>query len=73
MTDKAKILIAEARKLSAEERIEVADAIVASLDAPDPAHDQAWLEEAKNRLAAYRRGDIAARDFDDVLRKYVKL
>lgn len=70
MTERAKILIDEARKLSAEERIEIADAMMASLDDPDPGHDQVWLAEAKDRLAAYRRGEIATRDFDEVLAKY---
>ncbi len=69
MTDKAKILIAEARNLSPEERIEIAEAMMASLDPPD-ADDRAWLAEAKDRLAAYRQGELGARDFDDVLAKY---
>ena len=72
MTDKAEILIAEARKLSPDERIEVAEAILASLDLPGTERDLAWLHEAKDRLAAYKRGELTARDFDHVLAKYGK-
>ncbi|HVH98352.1 MAG TPA: hypothetical protein VM869_06570 [Enhygromyxa sp.] len=32
--------------------------------------DQAWIEEAKRRLAAYERGgEIASLDFDDAMRE----
>ena len=72
MTHETKILIEKARALPAEERIEIAEAIMASLDGPDPALDQAWLEEARNRLEAYRRGELRTRDFDDVMAKYVR-
>ncbi len=72
MTHETKILIEKARALPTEERIEVAEAILASLDEPDPARDQLWLEEARDRLSAYRRGDLRARNFDDVLAKYAK-
>lgn len=72
MTHETKILIEKARALPAEERIEIAEAIMASLNEPDPAHDEAWLAEARDRLAAYRGGELRARDFDDVLAKYTK-
>jgi putative addiction module component (TIGR02574 family) len=72
MTERANILIAEARKLSADERIAIAEAMMASLEGThsDAELDAAWLAEAKDRLAAYRRGEIEARDFDDVMAKY---
>jgi putative addiction module component (TIGR02574 family) len=72
MTHETKILIEKARALPAEERIEIAEAIMASLDETDSALDQAWLAEARDRLAAYRRGELRARDFDDVMAKYAK-
>ena len=72
MTHETKILIEKARTLSAEERIEIAEAIMTSLDEPDPAHDLAWLAEARDRLEAYHRGELRARDFDDVMAKYTK-
>jgi len=41
-----------------------------SLDRADPAVDQLWAREAADRLAAYRRGEVAARELDDVVAKY---
>ena len=70
MTDAAKKLSSQARKLSASERVELVDSILASLDEPDPAIDQLWAREAEERLAAYRRGEIKAVPLQEVLAKY---
>jgi len=70
MTDAAKKLSSQARKLSASERIELVDSILASLDEPDPGIDQLWAKEAEERLAAYRRGEIKAVPLQEVLAKY---
>jgi len=70
MTERAKVLIDQARKLSSEERLEIADALLTSLAQPDADLDEAWLAEARDRLEAYRRGEIEARDFDEVIAKY---
>ena len=70
MTDAARNLSAKARKLSADERLELVDDILASLDEPDPAIDRLWAKEAEERLAAYRRGEIKAVPLQEVLAKY---
>ena len=70
MTDAAKKLSAQARKLPADERIELVDEILASLDESDPAMDRLWAREAEERLAAYRRGEIKALALEEVLAKY---
>jgi putative addiction module component (TIGR02574 family) len=70
MTETAKKLSAQARKLPASERIELVDSILASLDEPDPAIDQLWIKEAEERLAAYRRGEIKAVSLEEALAKY---
>ena len=70
MTDAAKNLSAKARKLSPDERLELVDDILASLDEPDPAIDRLWAKEAEERLAAYRRGEIKAVPLQEVLAKY---
>ena len=36
--------------------------ILATMDKSDPEISTAWADEAKDRLAAYRRGDLAAVD-----------
>jgi putative addiction module component (TIGR02574 family) len=70
MTEAAKKLSAQARNLSADERLELVDDILASLDVPDPAIDRLWAKEAEERLAAYHRGDIKTVPLQEVLAKY---
>ncbi|MBF0107798.1 MAG: addiction module protein [Magnetococcales bacterium] len=61
---------AQARKLSPSARLELVDAILSSLDEPDREMDRLWSQEAEERLAAYRRGEMKAIPLDDVLAKY---
>ena len=70
MTEDAKKLSAQARKLSASERIELVDSILASLDEPNPDIDRLWVKEAEERLAAYRRGEIKAVSLTEALARY---
>ena len=63
------ILLKEAAlKLSPFERAQLIDALWQSLDPSDQAEiDAVWLEESKNRLTAYRQGEIAAVDGESAL------
>jgi putative addiction module component (TIGR02574 family) len=70
MTDAAKNLSAQARKLSPSERLELVDDLLASLDESDPGVDQQWAKEAEDRLAAYRKGEIKTVPLQEVLAKY---
>jgi putative addiction module component (TIGR02574 family) len=70
MTEAAKTLSMQARKLSPSERLQLVDDILASLDEPDTNIDRLWAKEAEDRLAAYRRGDIKAIPLEQVLAKY---
>ncbi|MGE0498054.1 MAG: addiction module protein, partial [Ramlibacter sp.] len=70
MSQAAEALTAQAAKLSPEERMEVVERILDSLDQPDAALDALWAKEADDRLAAYRRGEIKAVDLSDVMAKY---
>jgi len=70
MTDAAKNLSIQARKLSAGERLELVDDLLSSLDEVDPRLDGLWAKEAEDRLAAYRRGEIKAVSLQEVLAKY---
>jgi putative addiction module component (TIGR02574 family) len=67
MTDAAKKLSKDARRLSPAERIELVDDILTSLDEIDPTIERLWLKEAEERLAAYRRGEIEAIALEEVL------
>lgn len=70
MTEAAERLSAAAKDLSPAERLAVVDAILSSLDAPDPKIDGLWAAEAEERLAGYRRGEIRAVTLAEVLSKY---
>lgn len=70
MSQAAEALTAQAAKLPPEERMEVVERILDSLDQPDAALDALWAKEADDRLAAYRRGEIKAVALSDVIAKY---
>jgi putative addiction module component (TIGR02574 family) len=70
MNAKTKALSEAARKLTPEERIELIEDILGSLHPTDPEIDRLWAEEAKDRLAAYLRGELEARTLDEVVQKY---
>jgi hypothetical protein len=70
MTEAAKKLSEQARRLPVADRMELVDEILSSLEQPDPHNDQLWTREAEDRLSAYRRGEIKAVDLREVLAKY---
>jgi len=71
-----KQLIDEAILLPIEERALVADSLLKSLNQPDPDIDQAWIKEAKKRLAELRSGqvDMIAGDvvFEKIRQRFAK-
>lgn len=69
MTETAKKLSDQARRLPAADRLELVDEILASLEPSNPEIDRQWAQEAEDRLAAYRRGEIRAVDLREVLAK----
>jgi putative addiction module component (TIGR02574 family) len=64
MNERIKKLTEEASLLPPIDRAELVEGILQSLDATDPNLDQSWAEEAKDRLAAYRRSELDALDFE---------
>lgn len=70
MSNKAKTLIEQARALPPHDRIVLVEDVLDSLDRADPDVDRVWAQEANDRLAAYRRGEIAAKDLRDIIAKY---
>ncbi len=70
MTQKAQVLLEEALKLSANERAEVAEQLIASLDdAPDTGVEQAWQEEVQRRLGQIERGEVNTIPWEEVQRR----
>jgi putative addiction module component (TIGR02574 family) len=70
MTNEARTLIERARALPPQDRIALVEDVLDSLDPIDPDIDQRWAREASNRLSAYRRGELAAKDLADIIAKY---
>jgi putative addiction module component (TIGR02574 family) len=70
MSNEAETLIEQARALSPQDRIALVEDVLDSLDRADPAIDQLWAREASERLAAYRRGELAAKGLGDIVAKY---
>ena len=50
-------LAAEAKQLSAEERVALVETILAQLPETDPDWDAAWTAQAERRMTAVARGD----------------
>ena len=63
-------LSAEARKLSEADRLALIEDLLTSFDVESPEIEQLWVEEAKDRLAAYRRGELQAKPLEEILEKY---
>ena len=54
-------ILRAALSLPGEERAELADKLLQSLDEDDQEEiDRLWAKEAEDRIAAYERGEIAA-------------
>ena len=70
MTHAADTLSAQVVQLPPEERMQVVERILDSLDEPDAALDALWAKEADNRLTAYRRGEVKAVALSEVIAKY---
>jgi putative addiction module component (TIGR02574 family) len=70
MTDKSKVVLEEALKLTANERAEVAEQLIASLDeVPDTDVEQAWQEEIQRRLQQIDRGEVKTIPWEEVQRR----
>ena len=70
MSERAKTLGQQARELTPQERIALVEDLLDSIDRADPRIDSLWVKEANDRLAAYRRGELAAKDLNEIIAKY---
>ena len=70
MNDETKVLSRKAQALSPNDRIALVEEVLESLDRPDPAIERLWAKEAADRLAAYRRGELSAKELSDIAAKY---
>lgn len=72
MTEALQTLSSPAKQLKPTERLELVEQLLDSLDTPDAGIDGQWSEEAEDRLAAWRRGEIRAIPLDEVLARYAR-
>ena len=63
-------LAKKAIELQPVERIRLVEAILYSLDKPDPDIEQSWIAESEARYEAYKRGEIEAIDWDELKKRY---
>lgn len=67
MTSKVEVLLNEALTLSENERVEMAEALLESLEpAMDVDVDEAWREEVAKRIAALDAGEVHAVPWNEV-------
>lgn len=70
MGDKTRGIVEQALKLSPNERAEVAERLLASLDeAPDIGVEQAWQAEVQRRLGEIERGEVKTIPWEEVQRR----
>ena len=70
MTEKSQVVLDEALKLTTNERAEVAEQLIASLDeASDTDVEQAWQEEVQRRLQQIERGEVKTIPWEVVQRR----
>ena len=67
MTLAAETLSAQVVQLPPEERMQVPERILNSLDEPAASLDALWAKEADDRLTVYRRGEVRAVALSEVI------
>ena len=56
--------------LDPKERVRLVEAILYSLDKPDPEIEKSWIAESEARYEAYKRGELQAEDWDEIRKRY---
>lgn len=63
-------LAQQAIALQPAERIKLVEAILYSLDKPNPEIEKSWIAESEARYEAYKRGEIDAVDWNEIKKRY---
>ena len=63
-------LAKKAAGLQPIERIRLVEAILYSLDKPNPDIEQSWIAESEARYEAYKRGELDAIDWKKIKKRY---
>lgn len=67
MSEALQRLKEQARALNPAERLDLVEDVLANLEDLDRALSAEWAAEARDRLAAYRSGELAAVEIEDVI------
>lgn len=60
-------LVEQAKQLAPVEQAILSERILELVSPHDREWEEAWAAEARDRMDAYRRGEIEAHDFDEVM------
>ncbi len=52
------------------DRIKLVEAILYSLDKPNPEIEQSWISESEARYEAYKRGELDATDWEEIKKRH---
>lgn len=52
------------------EKIRLVEAILSSLETPSSDVEKNWVSESESRYDAYKKGELAAIDWEDVKKRY---
>lgn len=52
------------------DRLLLVEAILCSLDRPDPDIEKCWVAESEARYAAYKKGELQTVDWDMIVKRY---
>ncbi|MGB6066713.1 MAG: addiction module protein [Desulfomonilaceae bacterium] len=63
-------ILKKALTLKPEQKAELVDKLLSSLDEPDSEIDELWANEAESCIDAYEQGKIKAMSLEKVLEKY---
>ena len=65
-----KSILDKAKLLEPVDRLQLVNALLESLDTPNPEIEKMWAREADVRYDAYKRGKLKATDWEDIKGKY---
>ena len=63
-------LAQKAIELRPIERIQLVEAILYSLDKPNPDIEKSWVAEAEARYEAFKRGELKTADWEDIKKRH---
>ncbi|MGK0306254.1 MAG: hypothetical protein ACI8UG_002009 [Gammaproteobacteria bacterium] len=70
MTQIIKNIVDDALSLSTNQRVELVEKLLESLDVPNSAINNIWVKEAEVRVRAYENNEVSSKSISEVLKKY---